>query len=46
MEDLPLLQSLRVGTASHKDPYNNRSYAFFGCSDLELTSMNQRGDFM
>lgn len=39
MDDLPLLQTLHIGTANHKDTYNNRSYAFFGCIDLELNSI-------
>ena len=36
MEDLPQLSRLKVGTAEKKDPFMNRSYAFFGCESFEL----------
>ena len=39
VEDCRLLQSVRVGTADVKDTYNNRSYGFYSCSDLELIGM-------
>ena len=36
MEELPQLTRLKVGTAEKKDPFVNRSYAFFGCESFEL----------
>lgn len=38
LSNLPLLQTVQIGNSSGMDSYENRSYAFFKCKELQLLS--------